>query len=72
MKFYECEVCGNIASEKTSEQYPIVDVCEKCYRKRIGKEDGIITSVREYFSNEVKCYYCERRLEAEELLRGRK
>lgn len=72
MKFYECQIVGNIASEKTSEQYPIVDVCVKCYKKLIGKEDGIITPVREFSSNEAKCYYCERRLEAEELLRGRK
>ncbi len=65
-------IWGNLASDRTEEQYPIINVCEKCFKAmNVNNKTNPITSeldFDEYYGE--TCEYCQKNksFEEEELL----
>ena len=64
MKFYSCQIWGDMSSDRASEQYPTVNVCEDCYKLYSGEEDSpIITTESTELCYGDECHFCHEDLE---------
>lgn len=64
MKFYSCQIWGDMSSDRASEQYPTVNVCEDCYKVHSGEEDSPIISLDSTdLCHGDECHFCGEELE---------
>ncbi len=64
-----CTVWGDMLSDRTSDQYPTVTVCDACVEKhqQAGKDSKILSVNSEYDSlYGEECYFCEKTKEEED------
>lgn len=55
-----CTIFGDLSSEKASEQYPMVQVCDQCFKKHSNKEDAQIVHENPYDSSlGDTCHFCD-------------
>lgn len=65
-----CTVWGDLSSEKSSENYPEVPVCDDCVEGYKGEEEGIISVNGACDDDFAECYYCEKTKEEEDEEQG--
>jgi len=54
-----CTISGDMMAEKSSDAYPMVNVCDDCYEGLHDDKDGTIISVESYDQDfGPECHFC--------------
>ncbi|WP_031485822.1 hypothetical protein [Maridesulfovibrio frigidus] len=63
------QICGNLASDDTDEQYPVVAYCDECFERLMlaGEDSVIVNEVSYEASHGDECHSCEKTVEDERL-----
>lgn len=61
-----CTVWGDLSSDRTSDQYPVVPVCDDCVKSYEDDEESPILSVEKYESyTGDECHFCQKSIDEE-------
>lgn len=66
-----CTVWGDLMSDKSSENYPEVAVCDSCAQEQKCEEGGVVSVDSECNEDYESCHYCQKTKEEEDEELGR-